>query len=169
MCRRGKAAALPGFRTSSPNTRINQTWAQLSYSKRWGCEEPEQRNQLDQPQSTRREVLDLGPGKGLSPAYQLEGVTDTGTEWSCCCPSPCCDVATEKTRTFGPHRLQGAWTGAGRAVHSAAVHPGVSRTLAPSALIFLGFAIPHVRVGGDTAEHRELCTVLCRDPRGNRV
>ena len=54
-------------------------------------------------------------------------------------------------------------------MHSAAVHPGVSRTLAPSALIFLGFAIPHVRVGGDTAEHGELCTVLCRDPRGNRV
>lgn len=68
-------------------------WAKLSYSKRWGYEEPEQRNQLDQPQSTRREVLDLGPGKGLSPGYQPEGVTDTGTAWSCCCPCPCCDVA----------------------------------------------------------------------------
>ena len=46
---------------------------------------------------------------------------------------------------------------------------GVSRTLAPSAFIFLGFAIPQVRVRGDTAEHGQPCMVLCQDLHGNRV
>ncbi|CAI9169018.1 unnamed protein product [Rangifer tarandus platyrhynchus] len=48
--------------------------------KRRGCEELEERNQLDQPRSTRRKVLDLGPGKGLSPGHQLVGTTSV--QWS---------------------------------------------------------------------------------------
>lgn len=52
---------------------------ELSYSKRRRCEELEERNQLDQPRSTRRKALDLGPGKGLSPGHQLEGAS---VQWS---------------------------------------------------------------------------------------
>ena len=91
--------------TIPPNTRINHTWAKLSYSKRRGCEELEERNQLDQPRSTRRKVLDLGPGKGLSPGHQLEGAS---VQWSLTRGQRGPAVAPEKARMFRRHRSQGA-------------------------------------------------------------
>lgn len=126
-------------------------WAKLSYSKRWGYEEPEQRNQLDQPQSTRREVLALGPGKGLRPGYQPEGVTAVAPPPAVTWPLEDKDV--QMARFTGK-----LWTGAGRCRPQ---HCCTARRFPHTcsfSINFLGFAIPPVRVGGDAAEHGGLCT-----------